>query len=84
MIDGNGGNGVGGYPMRRMQVMAAIVGLAVLLVGGAHWSGHEAAPAQDAALQPSPAAEAEPTAAGYYPAHYLNQATESTEHIQAF
>lgn len=69
----------------RLQIIAAAVGLAVLLAGGASTlpqSGSDRA--NDAAEQPKAAAQAEPTTFDYFPAQYVNQATEAEEHIQAF
>jgi hypothetical protein len=76
--------GAGRLSGSRLQVIAAAVGLAVLLVGGARWSDRDAGPAQQAAVQPMAAAQAEPTAFDYFPDQYVNQAREVEEHIQAF
>lgn len=68
----------------RLRIIAAAVGLAVLIVGGARWSDRGVGPSQEAAAQPKAAAQAEPTTFDYLPAQYVNQATEAEEHIQAF
>ena len=67
----------------RGWIIAAVIGLGVLLVGGAQWSHRNASSSQQTAAQPA-AAQAEPAAIDYFPAQYLNQATEKEEHIQAF
>ena len=58
--------------------------VAVVLVGGARWSDRDAGTAQQAVAQPNAAAQAEPATFDYFPAQYVNQATEAEEHIQAF
>jgi hypothetical protein len=82
-VESGSGQDAGRFPGSRLQVIAAAVGLVVLLVGGAEWSHRDAATDQ-AAAQPESAAQAEPTAFDYFPAQYLNQAKEVEEHIQAF
>ena len=64
--------------------VVVIVGLAVLLAVGAQWSQREPGTAQEAAVQLKPEAQAGPTTFDYFPAQYVNQATEVEEHIQAF
>jgi hypothetical protein len=82
-VESGSGQGAGRLPGSRLQVIAAAVGLAVLLVGGVQWS-HRDAGAEQAAQQPESSAQAEPTAFDYFPAQYVNQAKEVEEHIQAF
>ena len=84
VIDGNGGKDTDRFPTSRLQIIAAAVGLAVLVVGGVRWSDRDAGPAQQAAEQPKAAVQAEPATFDYFPAQYVNQATEVEEHIQAF
>jgi len=81
---GNVGQGVGEPRNPRLPIAAAIVSLAVLLAGGAQWSQRDAAPAQEAAPQPTAEARVEPTGFSYFPAQYENQAKEVEEYIQPF
>lgn len=83
-IQGNVGQGTGDPRTSRLRIIAAVVGLAVLLVGGAKWSQLDAEPAQEAAAQPKAEAQAGPATIDYFPAQYVNQAKEVEEHIQAF
>lgn len=84
VVEGNGMQRVEWSRKRRLQIIAAVVGLTVLLAGGAQWAQRGAGPAPQAAAQPKAAAQAEPAAIDYFPAQYVNQATEVEEHIQAF
>ena len=84
VIHSNSARDINRFPTSRLQIVAAAVGLAVLLVGGARWSHHDKGTAQEASAQPEAAAQAEPTTFDYFPAQYVNQATEKEEHIQAF
>lgn len=68
----------------RLRIVAAIVGLAVLLAGGAQWSHRDAVTAQEAAPQQKAEAQAEPATVEYLPAQHVNQARDSEDHIQAF
>lgn len=83
-IQGNVGQGSGDPRTSRLRIIAAVIGLAVLLVGGARWSHRDAGTEQQAAAQPKAEAQAEPTKFDYFPAQYVNQAKEVEEHIQAF
>lgn len=84
VIHSNTGHGTGEPRTSRLRIIAAVVGLAVLLVGGAQWSQRDPALAQNAASQPAAEAQNEPTAFEYFPAPYVNQAKEVEEHIEAF
>jgi len=68
----------------RIRVIAAAVGLTLLLVGGARWFHRDAGTAQEAAAQPQTATQAETGTFDYFPGQYVNQAKEAEEHIQAF
>ena len=83
-IQGNVGQGSGEIQKPRLRIIAAVVGLAVLLVGGAQWSQRDAVTAQETAPQSKAEAQVEPTTFDYFPAQYVNQAKEVEEHIQAF
>lgn len=83
-FQGNSGQGTGDLRTFRLRVIAVVVGVAVLLTGGAQWSHRDAGTAQEVAVQPKAEAQAEPTTIDYFPAQYVNQATEAEEHIQAF
>ena len=84
VIHGSRGQDADRTPTTGLQIIAAAVGLAVLLVGGARWSHRDEGTAQEASAQPTAAAQAEPTTFDYFPAQYVNQAKEVEEHIQAF
>lgn len=65
--------------MGRLQIIAALIGFAVLLAGGARWGEGESRPS------PMPGeTQVAPEPFEYFPAQYENQATEREEHIQAF
>jgi len=83
-IQDNVAQGTSNLRTSRLQIIAAVVGLAVVLVGGARWSDRDAGTAQQAVAQPNAAAQAEPATFDYFPAQYVNQATGVEEHIQAF
>jgi len=83
-IQGTVGQGSGEPRNPRLQIVAAVVGLAVLLAGGAQWSQLDAVTAQEAAPQPKADAQTVPTTFDYFPAHYVNQAKEVEEYIQPF
>jgi hypothetical protein len=83
-IQDNIGQSSGEPRKPRLQIIAAVVGLAVLLVGGAQWSQRDAVTAQEAAPQLKAEAQVEPTTFDYFPAQYVNQGKEVEEHIQAF
>lgn len=68
----------------RIRLVGPIILLVALMLGTAHWaqsSGDAAAntPAQQESHLSNTAAQFE-----YFPAAYVNQATEREEHIQAF
>jgi len=83
-IQDNIGQSSGEPRKPRLQIIAAVVGLAVLLVGGAQWSQRDAVTVQEAAPQLKAEAQVEPTTFDYFPAQYVNQGKEMEEHIQAF
>ena len=73
------------FSTSRLQIIAAAVGLAVLLAGGASTLPQsDSDRANDSAEQPGAAAQAAPATFIYFPAQYVNQAKEVEEHIQAF
>lgn len=76
--------GTGTPPAFRLRIVAAVVGLALLLPGAAQWSQREAGTVQDAAGQPMAEAQAEPATVEYFPAQHVNQARDAEGHIQAF
>lgn len=87
VIQGSRGQGASRLPSSRVQIIAAAVGLVVLLVGAARTLPQlDVDRANDAAVQPKAEAQAEPTAIDYFPAQFVNQAKdkEVEEHIQAF
>ena len=85
VIHGSNGKDARQFPTSRLQIIAAAVGLAVLLAGGASTLPQsDSDRANVTAEQPKAAAQAEPTTFDYFPAQYVNQATEAEEHIQAF
>lgn len=70
VIQGSNGQNANPFPTSRLQIMAAAVGLAVLLVGGARWSPQrDTDHANDAASQPRAEAQlrTEPTTLDYFP-----------------
>lgn len=85
VIRGGGAQDPGGpLKLSRRQVIAIVIGGAMLLVGGAHWPKSDARPGQYAVSQASAEAPAGPSAFEYFPAQYQNQAKEVEQHIQAF
>ena len=83
-IQGNVGPGSGDPQTSRLRIIAAVVGLVVLLAGSVRWSQLNAGTAQEAAPQPKAEAQVEPATFDYFPAQYVNQAKEVEDHIQAF
>jgi len=67
----------------QLLVIAAVVGLGSVIVGGAQWT-HPQAGASQGAAQSEDDASAAPGAFEYFPAQYVNQGKEIEEHIQAF
>lgn len=75
---------IGQSRTRRLKIVAAVVGLAVLLAGAAWWSHPDSEPAQKVVAPEASAAHTGTTTTEYFPSQYTNQATEIEEHIQAF
>jgi hypothetical protein len=67
----------------QLLVIAAVVGLGGVIIGGAQWTHPDAGAAQGAE-QTEGDASAAPAAFEYFPAQYVNQGKEIEEHIQAF
>ena len=70
MIQDNNGQGTGGLPSSRVQIVAAAVGLALLLVGGASKMPQSNSDrSNDAGAQPTAEVQmqAEPTTLDYFP-----------------
>jgi hypothetical protein len=85
VIHGSNGKDVRQFPTSRLQVIAAAIGLAVLLAGGASTLPQsDSDRANGTAEQPGAAEQSAPAAFIYFPAQYVNQATEAEEHIEAF
>ena len=66
----------------QVLVIAAVVGLGSVIVGGAQWAHRDAGASQGAAQTED--ASAASSTFEYFPAQYENQATTIEEHIQAF
>jgi hypothetical protein len=84
LIHSNSGRDADQLSRLRLRIIAVAVGLIVLLAGAGRWSPFDAGPQQQAGVQPKAETQAEPASIDYFPAQFLNQATEVEEHIQAF
>ena len=85
VITGSDVRDAGPTSKRHLWIVAAAIGLAVLLVGGGRSLPQgEADRAHDTDAQPHEAAQGEPTAFVYFPSQYVNQATDVEPHIEAF
>jgi len=84
-IQGDGGQGTDKRPNSRIRMIAVAIGFAVLLVGGASTLPQlDADLANDAVMEPAAETSAEPAPFVYFPAQYVNQATQVEGHIEAF
>jgi len=84
-IQGDGGQGTDKRPNSRIRMIAVAIGFAVLLVDGASTLPQlDADLANDAVMEPAAETSAEPTPFVYFPAQYVNQATQVEGHIEAF
>ena len=85
VIAGSDVRDAGSSSKTRLWIVAAAIGLAVLLVGGGRSLPQgDADRAHDADAQPHEAAQGEPAAFVYFPSQHVNQATDVEPHIEAF